>query len=215
VDLQGKTHDFNAAIHFDPAGQPLGAYHKRHLVPFGEFVPLQKYLAFLGPVVGNLGSFERGKEYQDFPVRGFSYTPMICYEAIFPGEVRKALATGAEVLVNISNDAWYGRTASAYQHAMMAVVRAAEERKPLLRAANTGISLATDPFGRVLAHTGLYEAGILPVDVVRVKFSGKTLYARWGNWLPWGCWGVIGLLSILGLFRRKLTTASVGVENES
>ena len=205
----GKSiHCYNAAVQFNPNGKPVGIYHKRHLVPFGEFVPFQQYLTFLGPVVGDLGSFDRGEKYEKFQVKGFSYTPMICYEVIFPGDVCKAFQTGADVLVNISNDAWYGRTASPYQHAMMAVVRAAEERKPILRAANTGICLATDPYGRILCSTRLFEETQLPADVL-VTSSGKaTLYSRWGNWFPRLCWLITAFL-FLAFFLKKKGTSPV------
>lgn len=199
----GQVHCYNAAVAFDPAGRPLGVYHKRHLVPFGEFVPFQKYLTFLGPVVGDLGNFDAGESYKKFQVKGFSYTPMICYEVIFPGDVQKAFQTGADALVNISNDAWYGRTASPYQHAMMAVIRAAEERKPLLRAANTGICLATDPFGRILCSTGLFETTWLGTDVLLAFNLPPTFYARWGNWFPRLCWVAMILLVLRAFFKKK------------
>jgi apolipoprotein N-acyltransferase len=192
---------YNAAMYFDPKGRPVGAYQKRHLVPFGEFVPFQKYIKFLGPVVGNLGNLDVGVEYKSFRNAAFSCTPLICYEAIFPADVRKALHTRAEVLVGISNDAWYGKTASAYQHAMMAVVRSAEERRPLLRAANTGISLATDPFGRILVSSGLFERTSVKTDVL-VAERNKTLYFRLGNWLPGLCWIVLMTLLAAGFFRK-------------
>jgi apolipoprotein N-acyltransferase len=135
-----------------------------------------------------------------FRVGGFSYTPLICYEVIFPGDVCQAFKTKSDALVNISNDAWYGRTASPYQHAMMAVVRAAEERKPLLRAANTGISLATDPFGNILHSTRLFEETTLYSDVLLTAAS-PTLYSRWGNWFPRLCWVVVALMC-LGAFLK-------------
>jgi apolipoprotein N-acyltransferase len=192
----GVLEAFNAAVPFDASGRPLGSYHKRHLVPFGEFVPFQKYLSFLGPVVGDLGDFVPGGRYETFQAEGFSYAPMICYEAVFPGDVRLALKKGADALVNISNDAWYGRTAAAYQHALMAVACSAEERKPLLRAANTGISLVTDPFGRILAATGLFERRTLRGEVWTAS-EGPSLYARWGNWLPRLCL-ILAILALLG-----------------
>ena len=198
-----SIHCYNAAIQFRPDGKPDGIYHKRHLVPFGEFVPFQKYLTFLGPVVGDLGNFDAGDSYEKFQARGFSYTPMICYEVIFPGDVCRAFQTGADALVNISNDAWYGRTASPYQHAMMAVVRAAEERKPLLRAANTGVCLAADPFGRILCSSRLFEETWLPADVLLAPPASRTLYSRWGNWFPHFCWVVVALLALLAFFRGK------------
>jgi len=190
---------FNAAIHFDSTGKPVGLYRKRHLVPFGEYVPFQKYLLFLGPVVRDLGNFEPGSVYCRFTAGKFSYTPLICYEAIFPQDVRLALQTGADVLVNISNDAWYGRTASAYQHAMMAVVRSAEERKPLFRAANTGISLITDPYGRLLDQTPLYQEAVLTGNVL--VSSESSWYYRFGNWIVW-----FGLFISLGSFLIAIRT---------
>ena len=202
IEKDGETHYYNAAIQFTPAGTPKGIYHKRHLVPFGEFVPFQKYLTFLGPVVGDLGNFDSGKEYEKLNVPDFSFTPMICYEVIFPGDVCQAFKSNADALVNISNDAWYGRTASAYQHAMMAVVRAAEERKPLLRASNTGICLATDPFGKILGSTRLFDETALDADVLLAD-SGQTLYSRWGNWLPRLCWVIVALLSFRAWMTRK------------
>jgi len=203
-----ETHSFNAAIQFGPDGIPNGTYHKRHLVPFGEFVPFQKYLTFLGPVVGDLGNFDFGGRYEKFSVPGFSYCPMICYEVIFPGDVYEAFKTDADVLVNISNDAWYGRTASAYQHAMMAVVRAAEEKKPLLRSANTGICLATDPFGRIIKFTNLFEETAITVDVLLCP-SKSTLFSRWGNWFPRTCWIVLAGLLIISL---SMAGSSVNVK---
>lgn len=202
---------YNAAANFTPTGAVLGVYHKRHLVPFGEFVPFQKYLTFLGPVVGNLGDFDRGDKYENFKTLSFSYTPMICYEAIFPDDARQALNTGADALVNISNDAWFGWTASPYQHAMMAVVRAAENRKPLLRSANTGITLITDPFGRVLDFTHIYEDKVLKGDVW--VLDGKpTFYARFGNWLPRLCLIVLLLLVVMASLKKETKSAVSVVE---
>ncbi|HVM32529.1 MAG TPA: apolipoprotein N-acyltransferase [bacterium] len=195
---QAPEADYNAAVHFRPDGRPQGVYRKRHLVPFGEYVPFQKYLWFLGPVVRDLGSFQPGPSYCSFPAGGFTYSPVICYEAIFPEDIREACA-GADVLVNISNDAWYGQTACAYQHAMMAVVRAAEERKPLFRCANTGVSLATDPLGRILGQTPLFEQTLLTLPVY--ESPGPSVYARGGHWFPWGC---LGWVLAVWLFSARL-----------
>lgn len=181
-----KTRSFNAAMAFSPDGQPSGTYHKRHLVPFGEFVPFQKYLTFLGPVVGDLGNFDPGDCYKLFWTKKFSYTPTICYEVIFPGDMDQATRTQADVLVNISNDAWYGKTASAYQHAQMALVRAAEHHKSLLRCSNAGICLATDPFGKILDSTKLFESRTFVSDVLVLK-GKETFYSVCGDWLPLTC----------------------------
>lgn len=200
--LDRTIHYYNAAVYFSSKGSMGGIYHKRHLVPFGEFVPFQKYISFLGPVVGDLGNFDFGKTYQVFKTDKFSFSPMICYEVIFPADVQSALSNNADALVNISNDAWYGRTASAYQHAMMAVVRSAEERKPLLRAANTGISLTTDPFGRVMSSTELFDEKVLTADVFLAS-SGPTLFSQMGNWFPWFCLVVTILFIFSAFFKNK------------
>ncbi len=204
---------YNAAIHFGPDGKILGVYCKRHLVPFGEFMPFQKYFSFLGPIVQSLGTFEPGPSYMKFPARTFTYSPTICYEATFPGDVQKALENGADALVSISNDAWYGRTAAAFQHALMEVVRTVEERRPLLRAANTGISLVTDPYGNILNSTELFKQGFLLEDVW-VAGNNTTLFSLYGNWFPWVCWLVTMIAFLFSTVRRKINSASEGVETQ-
>lgn len=196
----GPPGQYNAAVLLDPGGSSRGFYGKIHLVPFGEFVPFQEQLSFLGPVVGELGNFTRGPSHRSFEVEGFTFAPLICYEAVFPWDVRGASRTGAQVLVNISNDAWYGRTASAYQHALMAVAACATVRKSLLRSSNAGICLATDPDGRISGSTELYERRALGVEV-KAAPGGSTFYERWGDWLPVGCW--LGLLGLLVAAFRK------------
>ncbi len=207
----GTIFYFNAAIHFDPSGAILGVYCKRHLVPFGEFMPFQKYLSFLGPIVQSLGSFEPGPAYVKFPAKSFTYSPTICYEATFPGDVQKALKNNADALVSISNDAWYGNTAAAFQHALMEVVRAAEERRPLLRAANTGISLITDPFGRILISTKLFENRFLAGDVWLAK-DNKTIYSMFGNWFTWFCClATIFFFLLLIVNKKGLSEGKTGI----
>jgi apolipoprotein N-acyltransferase len=193
---------YNAAIHFDAEGKPGGIYRKVHLVPFGEFVPWQKYLSFLGPVIRNLGELGRGKDHVALKGNGFTYSPMICYEVIFPEETRAALRGGVDALVNISNDAWYGDTASPYQHAMMAVVRAAENRKPLLRSSNSGICLVTDPFGKITASTKLFDRTLLTGELSLFR-GGETLYAKWGSWFPRLCL-ILALLAGITAFRKRI-----------
>jgi apolipoprotein N-acyltransferase len=197
----GRIAMYNAATHFTPKGLDLPPYRKRHLVPFGEYVPAQSFFSFLGPVVSELGSFDEGRRYETFPARGFTYTPLICYEAVFPEETRRALK-GAAVLVNISNDAWYGDTAAAYQHALLAVMRSAENGKPLLRCANTGISLATTPRGRILASTPLLRRTVLEVPVIAGR--GDTIYSRMGDWLAVLC----SFLSLAALAAAAFQSAS-------
>ena len=205
---------FNAALEFNPKGQPGKVYHKQHLVPFGEFVPFQKYISFLGPIVSDLGSFTPGSQYEKLSARSFTYTPTICYEAVFPGDMRNASKTGADVLVNISNDAWYGHTSAAFQHVQMGILSSSELRKPLLRAANTGISYITDPYGRVRALSGFFTREALVGDVL-VLSHPVTFYSAFGNWLPNLCLWLTGALLLLGLIRKspgKTRTGSGPVE---
>jgi len=202
-DKKGTIRYYNAAVHFDMSGKPKGVYRKRHLVPFGEFIPFQKYLKFLGPIVSNLGSFDSGNEYQKFQAKTFTYSPNICYEAVFSNDVRQSLANQADAIVNISNDAWYGHTAAAFQHALMEVTRSAEERRPLLRAANTGISLVTDPFGRIIQWSPFFTQEPLQGDVL-IASNNQTFYFKYGNWLPRLCVLItFGLILILVWKRNK------------
>ncbi len=200
-EAQGGLDYFNAAMEFDEKGRSGMLYHKRHLVPFGEFMPFQKYLSFLGPIVSDLGNFTPGDRFEKLSARSFTYSPTICYEAIFPGDMRRASQTGADALVNISNDAWYGHTAAAFQHAQMGIMRSAELRRPLLRAANTGISYITDPFGRLLISTSFFTQQTVIGDVLVVSHP-MTFYAAWGNWLPELCLWMTGILLLLGILRK-------------
>jgi apolipoprotein N-acyltransferase len=213
LDVAKKTENgldyFNAAQEFDEKGKPGNIYHKCHLVPFGEFMPFQKYLSFLGPIVSNLGNFTAGDRYEKLSARSFTYSPTICYEAIFPGDMRKAMKTGADALVNISNDAWYGHTAAAFQHAQMGIMRSSELRRPVLRAANTGISYITDPFGRVLVSTPFFTQQAVVGDVLTVDHP-MTFYSAWGNWLPEFCLWLTLVLLIMGIVLK----APSGVQPE-
>jgi apolipoprotein N-acyltransferase len=176
---------FNSADAFTATGGFSGAFHKMHLVPFGEYMPFQKYLSFLGPVVSDLGNFNGGVSHRVFSAGEFTYTPLICYEAIFPRDVRNASLTGADLLVNISNDAWYGHTAALYQHALLCSAQAAAVRRPMARAANTGISFLADASGRITASSTWWKEEVLVGEVFTA--SGETLYRRWGDWFPWLC----------------------------
>ncbi len=191
-----------------PDGRLALRYHKMQLVPFGEYVPMEPLLGALGvkKLVEQVGSFAPG----DAPVvgrcAGHGIGVTICYEAIFPGLVRRFAGGGAEVLANITNDAWYGRTSAPYQHFAMARLRAVENGRSLARAANTGISALVDPRGRVLAHSALFERRALVGDVPLVL--EQTFYARHGDVFAWACVAVTVLASAgAGLRRRRARPA--------
>jgi apolipoprotein N-acyltransferase len=172
-----------------PAGELAYRYHKIRLVPFGEYVPMQGLLTFGGRIAAKLvqqvADFTPGDEYSVAPIEGHKLAATICYEAIFPDLLREFPVRGAELLVNITNDGWYGRSSAPYQHFSMAVFRAVENGRYLVRAANTGITAVVDPRGRVLAQTSLFERTVLVRDVPFV--SALTFYSRHGDLFGWGC----------------------------
>ena len=187
-----------------PAGELTYRYHKIQLVPFGEYVPLQPLLTLGGRVTARLvqqvGEFTPGTEPTVAEVDAHGAGAFICYEAIFPDLVRGFVGRGAELLVNVTNDAWYGRTSAPYQHLAMAAFRAVENRKYLVRAANTGITAVVDPWGRVLEPTGLFESTVLVRDVPFVP--GGTFYSRFGDVFAWTC-AAAALAVLAATFRRR------------
>jgi apolipoprotein N-acyltransferase len=176
----GKIHYFNRAYLIAPDGKVAGQYDKVHLVPYGEYVPLKRWFPFLGKLVAQVGDFEAGRRGNTLVWKGKPLGVLICYEVIFPDLARAMVQNGAQLLVNITNDAWFGRTSAAYQHFSMAVLRSVENRRFLVRAANTGISGVIDPTGRILAASALYMDATLtsPIELL----NGRTLYSRWGDW---------------------------------
>lgn len=186
----------------DPDGRLTLRYHKIRLVPFGEYVPIQSVLSTLGvgKLVQRVGEFTPGDDLAVGSVDGHRLSVFICYEAIFPDLVRGFTRGGADLLVNITNDGWYGRTSAPYQHMAMAVFRAVENGKYLVRAANTGITAVVDARGRVLHKTSLFEATALVADVGIV--SGQTPYARYGDVFAWACLGAAVALTASLLVRR-------------
>jgi apolipoprotein N-acyltransferase len=170
---------YNAAFMLDPAGATAAVYRKIHLVPFGEYVPLQRLLFFVGPLVEAVSAFSPGTRVTMLPVEGHMVSTAICYEVTYPALAREAVRNGSELLTTITNDAWYGESSAAYQHFEMAMMRAIEQGRYLARSANTGISGIIDPYGRVLVRTKLFET-VAVVGEARFVQS-KTLYARLGD----------------------------------
>lgn len=201
-DAQAKWIATNSAALLDPAGQRVFTYDKIHLVPFGEYVPLRKWLTFAGKLTADIGDFTPGTEYRVGDLAGGTFGVFICYEAVFPDAVRRFTANGAELLINISNDGWFGRSAAPAQHVMMARVRAVENRRWLLRDTNNGFTLDVDPYGRTVAALATDVRGELdaPYDFK----SGLTPYVRFGDWLPWLC-----VLASLGLLMASLIKGSI------
>lgn len=176
---------YNSAYMLGPDGKVTGKYDKVHLVPFGEYVPLKRWLPFLGKMVEQVGDFSSGKKGSTVGLNGHSIGVLICYELIFPYLSRAEVINGAGLLVNMTNDAWYGRTSAPYQHFSMAVFRAVENRRALVRAANTGISGFIDPAGRIKGQTPLFEDAVMTKRVPVLK--ELTFYTRFGDVFALAC----------------------------
>lgn len=199
ITYDGVPRYYNAAVMVDDTGASVGAYYKQHLVPFGEYVPLRSALFFVSPLVETVGDFSAGRGPRTLPFDEHPVSTAICYEIIYPELVRGLVAQGSQLLTTITNDAWYGRSAAPFQHFQQATMRAIEQGRFLVRAANTGISGVIDPYGRVVARTPLFEERHLTADVRLLE--SRTIYSRVGDLLAYGCVAVVILM--LGLSRRR------------
>jgi len=197
---------FNSALLFSGDGDLIGQYNKLHLVPFGEFIPFEGALPFLR--AGRLqeaGAFSRGWEYTVFgfssPRCEFQFSTLICFEDIFPDLVRTFVNNGADFLVNITNDAWFGKTAEPYQHAQASVFRAVENRVEVVRAANTGLSCFIDRHGRIYESVRDSLAGETFVSgyataQVHIKHA-PTMYKKFGDLFALACFFITGTLVVI------------------
>jgi apolipoprotein N-acyltransferase len=184
-----------------------GKYDKIHLVPFGEYVPLGWLIGFVRSWAEFISEFATGKTATIFPLPGAPFGTIICYEVIFPELFRTFVAGGAQFMVNITNDAWFGETSGPWQHLGTLPLRAVENRVAIARAANTGVSAFVEPSGRVRGTLPLFERGFMHHRVtLRTR---TTLYTRFGDWLAYGCLALTAGVLGFALFRRSGTTCSV------
>lgn len=203
----------NSAYLLSPDGHLLGRYDKQHLVPFGEYIPLKSSLLFfLDKLVEGIGDFQAGPgptilSFQPKASgagamsRPVKFSVAICYEVIFPDLVRRMAAGGAEFLVTITNDAWFGNSSAASQHFSMVVFRSVENHLAFARAANTGVSGFIDPFGRILEASPIFTQTAMQATIpVR---QPATFYTRYGDVFAYGCVIICLLLSLFGLFGTK------------
>ncbi len=190
---------FNSAFLVSPDGSTGGVYRKMHLVPFGEYVPLKRIFFFAAPLVEAVSDFSAGDDAVLLPVNGHPISTAICYEIVYPGLVRRFVQGGSELLTTITNDAWFGRTSAPYQHFEQASMRAIEEGRYLVRAANTGISGIVDPYGRVLAVTGIFQPAVTVGDIRFLRTL--TVYARIGDVFAYA--SALLTLLLLALPRRR------------
>src|SRR5256714_7881553 len=188
-------------------GKTIGHYDKIRLVPFGEYVPLRKMLFFAQKLVHAVGEFEFGTKDTPLPGR-FQYGPAICYEVVYPQIPRAQVVHGADVLVTITNDAWYDGTSAPRQHLNQARLRAVETDRYLLRAGTTGISAAVNPAGRVAEEMGMGRQG-----TIYARFEPRvttTAYVRYGDWFAW----VAVLVVMIAIVRRRRSSNSeLRIEN--
>jgi apolipoprotein N-acyltransferase len=176
---------FNSAALVSPTGEWVGRYDKMHLVPFGEYLPFPQLFAFAGGLTKEVGEFQRGVSRTPLDAGGQKLGLFICYESIFPDEVREGPLQGSDVLVNISNDGWYGDSGAWKQHLQQTQMRAIENDRWLLSATNTGMTASIDPYGRIVAATPRKERTALAAPYALV--SGTTFYTRHGDWFAYLC----------------------------
>jgi apolipoprotein N-acyltransferase len=196
----GEWQASNSAVLLDPSGRHLFSYDKIHLVPFGEYVPLRPWIKFAGRLTADIADFTPGTTYSIGRLDGGQFGVFICYEAIFGDEIRRFSLAGADLLITISNDGWFGRSAAPAQHLMMARVRAVESRRWLLRDTNNGYTVSVDPYGRYVASMATDIRGEL--DAPYDFRSDRTLYVRWSDWFAWLCVAASLGLIVFGISRR-------------
>jgi apolipoprotein N-acyltransferase len=179
------TRIYNSAQLVSPTGAWVSRYDKVHLVPFGEYVPFKRLFAFAGGLTKEVGDFSHGTSRAPLEADGAKLGVFICYESIFPDEVRQFAAQGAQVLVNVSNDGWYGDSGAYAQHLKQARMRAVENARWLLRDTNTGVTASIDPYGRIVASVPRKVRTALQAPYA--LSNGTTFYTRHGDWFAYLC----------------------------
>jgi apolipoprotein N-acyltransferase len=202
LEPAGQDKYYNSAFLISPQGNIEVQYNKIHLVPFGEVIPLEKQLPLLAKLIRGKGGggFKPGRKLTLFDVGEEKFGVLICYEGIFDDLSRKFVNRGADFLVNITNDAWYRRTSAPYQHFSFYVFRAIENRVPIVRAANTGVSAFIDSYGRIKKYLDIFTTGTL-VDELGLK-KKETFYTRFGNLFAHFCLGISGLFLLWVVVKR-------------
>jgi apolipoprotein N-acyltransferase len=192
---------FNSAVLVSPGGAAVQRYDKVHLVPWGEYIPFSWAFGFAKSLTHEVGAFVPGAVRWPLEAGSHRYGVFICYESVFPHEVRQFAVHGAEVFVNISNDGWFGNSGAQGQGLNMARMRAVENHRWLLRSTNTGVTAAVDPLGRVVAIVPKNQR--VALDAPYGLLSDTTFYTRYGDWFPILC----AIISITGLLWREHTGA--------
>jgi apolipoprotein N-acyltransferase len=200
---------FNSAVLISPAGEWIARYDKVHLVPFGEYLPFPTIFSFAGGLTKEVGEFQHGSSRQPLDAGSDRLGVFICYESIFPDEVRQFADRGAQLLVNISNDGWYGDSGAYAQHLNQTRMRAIENNRWLLSATDTGVTASIDPLGRVRAHIPRKQRTALVAPYAPVSVT--TFYTHHGDWFAYVC-AIISLGALLSRFayskNKKADTSS-------
>ena len=186
---------FNRAYLLAPQQGLLAQYDKIHLVPFGEYVPVKKLLPFVQKMVEGIGDFYSGQEFTVMAIPQGRFSVLICFEIIFPDLVRQFVKRGAQFLANITNDAWFGRSAASYQHISIGSFRAVENRVCIVRAANTGISAIIDPLGRIGNATELFVQTMIQ-GTIWPKGNTTTFYTAYGDVFAYLCTIIVAIALI-------------------
>jgi apolipoprotein N-acyltransferase len=197
----GTSEIYNSGALMSPAGEWTSRYDKTHLVPFGEYVPFKRIFAFAGGLTREVGDFSPGTSRAPLDAGGAQLGVFICYESIFPDEVRQSANQGAQVFVNISNDGWYGDSGAYAQHLQQARMRAVENARWLLRDTNTGVTASIDPYGRVVASVPRKVRTAL--EAPYALSNDTTFYTRCGDWFAYAC----AIICVLVLFIPKPQSA--------
>ena len=197
------TQLYNSGVLVSPSGEWVARYDKVHLVPFGEYVPFKRLFSFAGGLTQQVGDFSSGVSHAPLAADGSKLGVFICYESIFPDEVRQSAAARAQVFVNISNDGWYGDSGAYAQHLKQARMRAVENGRWLLRDTNTGVTASIDPYGRVVASVPRKTRTVLVAPYALSNVT--TFYTLHGEWFAYVCAIIsVGALVMRLLFRKQI-----------
>ncbi len=202
---QGERRMYNSALLVDGTGRIAGTYDKMVLVPFGEYIPFGDTFPGLYAWSPYSGRFWRGENVEPLQLNGRFLSVNICYEDIFPGQVRMLMRGGRdhripEALFNLTNDSWYGNTVEPMEHLVLASFRSIEHRRALVRSTNTGISAIVDPVGRIVRRTDQWTKASLTGSIPLMQ--ARTVYAMAGDWIGWVC----AIITLVGLGRALLTS---------
>lgn len=192
---------YNSAILFDADGKIIGRYHKAHLVPFGEYVPYKKLLFFAKKITEPAGNFLAGTSSEPLTAGRAKIGVLICYEDVFPEIARREAALGANLLVNLTNDAWYGVSSAPFQHLAISVFRAVETKRFLVRATNSGVSAVVMPTGEITVESRIFERALMVSPVALI--DQKSVYTKYGDWFAWGLLVYVAFGVIASFVQRR------------